>query len=110
MNEIKKLFNTKVIHAGHKEDKETGSVMPPIHLSSTFKQKSPGDFKYEYARTNNPTREILEKLLKELEEGEFAYAFSSGMAAINTLTDALDKNFHIICSDDVYGGTRRIFD
>ena len=97
MNETKKLFNTKVIHAGHKEDKETGSVMPPIHLSSTFKQKSPGDFKYEYARTNNPTREILEKLLKELEEGEFAYAFSSGMAAINTLTDALDKNFHIIC-------------
>ena len=110
MNELKKHFNTKVIHAGHQEDKETGSVMPPIHLSSTFKQKSPGDFKYEYARTNNPTREILEKLLKELEEGEFAYAFSSGMAAINTLTDALDKNFHIICSDDVYGGTRRIFD
>ena len=107
---MKNLFNTKVIHAGHKEDKETGSVMPPIHLSSTFKQKSPGDFKYEYARTNNPTREILEKLFKELEEGEFAYAFSSGMAAINTLTDALDKNFHIICSDDVYGGTRRIFD
>ena len=110
MNKIKNLFNTKVIDAGHKEDKETGSVMPPIHLSSTFKQKSPGDFKYEYARTNNPTREILEKLFKELEEGEFAYAFSSGMAAINTLTDALDKNFHIICSDDVYGGTRRIFD
>ena len=110
MNKKNKLFNTKVIHAGHQEDKETGAVMPPIHLSSTFKQKSPGDFKYEYARTNNPTREILEKLLNELEEGEFAYAFSSGMAAINTLTDALDKNFHIICSDDVYGGTRRIFD
>ena len=53
---------------------------------------------------------LEQKLLKELEEGEFAYAFSSGMAAINTLTDALDKNFHIICSDDVYGGTRRIFD
>ena len=86
MDKIKKLFNTKVIHAGHKEDKETGSVMPPIHLSSTFKQKSPGEFKYEYARTNNPTREILEKLLKELEEGEFAYAFSSGMSAINTLS------------------------
>ena len=110
MNKIKKLFNTKVIHGGHQEDKETGAVMPPIHLSSTFKQKSPGDFKYEYARTNNPTREILENLFKELEEGEYAYAFSSGMAAINTLTDALDKNFHIICSDDVYGGTRRIFD
>jgi len=106
----KKLFNTKVIHSGHQEDKETGAVMPPIHLSSTFKQRSPGDFKYEYARTNNPTREILEKLLAEIEEGKIAYAFSSGMAAINTLTDALDNNFHIICSDDVYGGTRRIFD
>ena len=110
MNKKNKLFNTKVIHAGHQVDKQTGAVMPPIHLSSTFKQKSPGNFKYEYARTNNPTREILEKLLKELEEGEFAFAFSSGMAAINTLTDSLDKNFHIICSDDVYGGTRRIFD
>ena len=110
MNKKNKLFNTKVIHGGHQEDKETGAVMPPIHLSSTFKQKSPGDFKYEYARTNNPTREILEKLLAEIEEGKFAYAFSSGMAAINTLTDALGKNFHIICSDDIYGGTRRIFD
>ena len=110
MGQKKRLFNTTVIHSGHKEDKETGAVMPPIHLSSTFKQKSPGDFKYEYARTNNPTREILEKLLAEIEEGEHAFAFSSGMAAINCLTDALDKDFHIICSDDVYGGTRRIFD
>ena len=110
MAQKKRLFNTKVIHSGHKEDKETGAVMPPIHLSSTFKQKSPGDFKYEYARTNNPPREILEKLLAEIEEGNQAFAFSSGMAAINCLTDALDKDFHIICSDDVYGGTRRIFD
>ena len=110
MVQKKRLFNTKVIHSGHKEDKETGAVMPPIHLSSTFKQKSPGDFKYEYARTNNPTREILEKLLAEIEEGEHAFAFSSGMAAINCLTDALDKDFHIICSDDVNGGARRIFD
>ena len=84
--------------------------MPPIHLSSTFKQNSPGDFKYEYARTNNPTREILEKLLAEIEEGNNAFAFSSGMAAINCLSDAMEKDFHIICSDDVYGGTRRIFD
>ena len=110
MSQKNNLFNTKVIHSGHQEDKETGAVMPPIHLSSTFKQKSPGDFKYEYARTNNPTREILEKLLAEIEVGKHAFAFSSGMAAINCLTDALDKDFHIICSDDVYGGTRRIFD
>ena len=60
-----KLFNTKVIHSGHKEDKETGAVMPPIHLSSTFKQKSTGDFKYEYARQNNHTRKIIEKSKKE---------------------------------------------
>ena len=77
MNKKNNLFNTKVIHSGHKEDKDTGAVMPPIHLSSTFKQKSPGNFKYEYARTNNPTREILEKLLAEIEEGKHAFAFSS---------------------------------
>ena len=106
----KNKFNSKVIHAGHSSDSATGAVMPPIYLASTFKQKSPGDFEYEYARTKNPTRDILEKLLKEIEEGEFAFAFSSGMAAINCLSDALGKDYHIICSDDVYGGTRRLFD
>ena len=105
-----KKFNSKVIHSGHGADETTGAVMPPIHLSSTFKQNSPGDFTYEYARTGNPTRDILEKLLVELENGKFAYAFSSGMAAISALSDALGKNYSIICSDDVYGGTRRIFD
>lgn len=106
----KNKFNSKVIHGGHGTDQESGAVMPPISLSSTFKQKSPGDFKYEYARTKNPTRDILEKLLAEIEEGEFGFAFSSGMAAINCLSDALGKDYHIICSDDVYGGTRRLFD
>ena len=106
----KNKFNSKVIHGGHSSDSLTGAVMPPIYLSSTFKQKSPGDFEYEYARTKNPTRDILEKLLKEIEVGEYAYAFSSGMAAINCLSDALGKDYHIICSDDVYGGTRRLFD
>ena len=106
----KNKFNSKVIHGGHSSDSLTGAVMPPIYLSSTFKQKTPGDFEYEYARTKNPTRDILEKLLKEIEVGEYAYAFSSGMAAINCLSDALGKDYHIICSDDVYGGTRRLFD
>ena len=110
MNTKDKKFNSKVIHSGHGADEATGAVMPPIHLSSTFKQNSPGDFTYEYARTGNPTRDILEKLLVELEDGKFAYAFSSGMAAISALSDALGKNYSIICSDDVYGGTRRIFD
>jgi len=105
-----KKFNSKVIHGGHGSDELSGAVMPPINLSSTFKQSSPGDFKYEYARSNNPTREILEKLLKEIELGNDAFAFSSGMAAINCLADAIGKDYHILCSDDVYGGTRRLFD
>jgi len=105
-----KNFNTKVIHSGHSSDAYSGAVMPPITLASTFKQETPGEFKYEYARTKNPTRDILEKLLSEIEIGKYAFAFSSGMAAINCLSDALGKDYHIICSDDVYGGTRRLFD
>ena len=107
---MKKRFNTKVIHSGHSPDKETGSVMPPIHLSSTFKQEEPGNFKYEYARTKNPSRDILEKLLAEIESGEQAFAFASGMSAINTICDIFGNDYHIVCSDDVYGGTRRLFD
>jgi len=110
MDKKNQKFNSKVIHSGHGADEPTGAVMPPIHLSSTFKQKSPGDFKYEYARTGNPTRDILEKLLREIENGKFGFAFSSGMAAISALSDALGNNYSIISSDDVYGGTRRIFD
>ena len=107
---MEKRFNTKVIHSGHGSDNETGAVMPPIHLSSTFKQNKPGDFEYEYARTKNPTRDILEKLLASIESGKQAFAFSSGMAAINTVCDLFGENYHVICSDDVYGGTRRLFD
>jgi cystathionine beta-lyase len=107
---VKKKFNTKVIHSGHGSDNETGAVMPPIHLSSTFKQNKPGDFQYEYARTKNPSRDILEKLLASIESGKQAFAFSSGMAAINTVCDLFGENYHVICSDDIYGGTRRLFD
>ena len=107
---MKKKFNTKVIHSGHGSDNGTGAVMPPIHLSSTFKQNKPGDFQYEYARTKNPSRDILEKLLASIESGKQAFAFSSGMAAINTVCDLFGENYHVICSDDVYGGTRRLFD
>ena len=107
---VNKKFSTKVIHSGHGSDNETGAVMPPIHLSSTFKQNKPGDFQYEYARTKNPSRDILEKLLASIESGKQAFAFSSGMAAINTVCDLFGENYHVICSDDVYGGTRRLFD
>ena len=107
---MKKKFNTKVIHSGHGSDKETGAVMPPIHLSSTFKQIEPGNFEYEYARTKNPSRDVLEKLLAQIESGDKAFAFASGMSAINTVCDLFGTNYHIVCSDDVYGGTRRLFD
>jgi len=107
---VKKKFNTKVIHSGHGSDKETGAVMPPIHLSSTFKQIEPGNFEYEYARTKNPSRDVLEKLLAQIESGDKAFAFASGMSAINTVCDLFGTNYHIVCSDDVYGGTRRLFD
>ena len=107
---VKKKFSTRVIHSGHGSDSETGAVMPPIHLSSTFKQNKPGDFQYEYARTKNPSRDILEKLLASIESGKQAFAFSSGMAAINTVCDLFGENYHVICADDVYGGTRRLFD
>ena len=110
MDKKNQKFNSKVIHSGHGADKETGAVMPGIQLSTTFKQSSPGNFKYEYARTGNPTRDILEKLLAEIENGSYGFAFSSGMAAISTLADALGNNYSILSSDDVYGGTRRIFD
>ena len=110
MDKKNQKFNSKVIHSGHGADKETGAVMPGIQLSTTFKQSSPGNFKYEYARTGNPTRDILEKLLAEIENGSYGFAFSSGMAAISTLADALGNNYSIVSSDDVYGGTRRIFD
>ena len=90
-----KKFNTKVIHAGHGADESTGSVMPPINLSSTFQQKNPGEFKYEYARTKNPTRDILEKLIAEVEGGERAFAFASGMAAINTLCEIFGTSCHV---------------
>ncbi|MDB2371319.1 PLP-dependent aspartate aminotransferase family protein [Alphaproteobacteria bacterium] len=107
---MKNKFSTKVIHSGHGSDKETGAVMPPIHLSSTFRQRNPGDFQYEYARTKNPSRDILEKLLASIESGKQAFAFSSGMAAIATACDLFGEDYHVICSDDVYGGTRRLFD
>lgn len=110
MDKKNQKFNSKVIHSGHGADKETGAVMPGIQLSTTFKQSSPGNFKYEYARTGNPTRDILEKLLAEIENGSYGFAFSSGMAAISTLADALGNNYSILSSDDIYGGTRRIFD
>jgi cystathionine gamma-lyase len=104
-------FGTKAIHAGQEIDPRTGAVMVPIYQTSTFAQSSPGVHTgYEYARTDNPTRTAYQECVASLENGKYALAFSSGLATIDTLLHTLKSGDHIICSDDVYGGTFRLFD
>ncbi|MBI2792627.1 MAG: cystathionine gamma-synthase [Gammaproteobacteria bacterium] len=103
-------FGTKAIHAGFHHDTTTGAVMPPVYLTSTYAQTSPGVpvGSYEYSRTANPTRDVLQATLAALENGKYGLCFSSGCAAFNTLLQTLKPNDHVIISDDVYGGTLRL--
>ena len=104
-------FDTLAIHAGQEPDPTTGAIMTPVYLTSTYVQAGPGEHKgYEYSRTKNPTRTALESCLAALEGARFGYAFASGLAATDTLIHLLDSGDHVVCSDDVYGGTFRIFD
>jgi cystathionine gamma-lyase len=103
-------FATRTIHAGQSPDPTTGAVMMPIYATSTFAQSSPGVHKgYEYARTQNPTRMAYERCIADLESGTAGYAFASGLAGIATLLDALPAGSHVVASDDLYGGTYRLF-
>lgn len=103
-------FGTKLIHAGIKPDKSTGAIMTPIYQTSTYVQSRPGKHKgYEYSRTQNPTREVLEQNLAELENGNYGLCFSSGMAAIDAIIKLLIPGDEVICTNDLYGGTYRIF-
>jgi len=99
---------TKLIHGGVGRDPYTGAVSIPIYQASTFKQDGVGNFKYEYARTGNPTREALEKLVADIEGGARGFAFASGMAAITAVVQLFSKGDHLILTDDVYGGTFRV--
>lgn len=102
---------TRVIHAGQTPDPTTGAIMTPIYATSTFVQKSPGQhLGYEYSRTKNPTRSAYEALIADLEGGKHGFAFASGMAAIATILEILNPGDHVVVSDDVYGGTYRLFD
>lgn len=102
-------FETQLLHNRHKIDPETGAVNVPIHLSSTFHQFAIDQFgKYDYSRSGNPTREALEDIIADLEEGTNGFAFASGMAAISTAFLLLSAGDHIIVSEDVYGGTYRM--
>ncbi|MDP0995225.1 PLP-dependent transferase, partial [Klebsiella pneumoniae] len=89
------------MHAGQQPDPVTGAVMPSISVSSTYRQKSPGDHTgYEYGRTHNPTRQAWERAVANLEDGAQAYAFASGLAAMATILDTLPANSHIVAGDD----------
>src|SRR5579862_7767321 len=105
-------FKTDAIHAGQEPDPTTGAVTIPIYQTSTYVQEALGKHKgFEYARTQNPTRMALEANMAVLERGVAGYAFASGMAATTALTHLLLKQGdHAICSDNVYGGTFRLFD
>ncbi|OOM11329.1 trans-sulfuration enzyme family protein [Clostridium saccharobutylicum] len=101
-------FGTKLIHASGDIDPATGSVSTPIYQTSTFHQFDIDNFgKYDYSRSGNPTRDVLEKLIAELEGGERGFAFASGMAAIASVLSIFSAGDHIIICGDVYGGTYR---
>lgn len=104
-------FETRAIHAGQSPDPTTGAIMTPVYMTSTFVQDSPGKHKgYEYARTQNPTREAFEANIASLEGGKFGLATASGCAATLTIINMLKAGDHVISSDDGYGGTYRLFD
>src|SRR6266436_3669773 len=104
-------FATRAIHAGQEPDPSTGAIMTPIYATSTYVQESPGKHKgFDYARSINPTRLAYEKCIADLESGTRGWAFASGLAAMATALDALDSGSHIVASDDLYGGTFRLFE
>jgi len=104
-------FSTDAIHAGQKPDPTTNAVIPPIHPTTTYYQEEIGKHKgYVYSRSGNPTRDTLQKNIATLEKGKYALAFSSGLAAIHAMSTLLKSGDHAIVSNDVYGGTYRLFE
>jgi cystathionine gamma-lyase len=111
MKDDKLHFDTLAIHAGQSPDPTTGAIMTPVYLTSTYVQDGPGGHKgYEYSRTQNPTRDALQGCLAALEGGKHGLAFASGLAATDAILHLLDAGDHVVYSDDLYGGTFRIFD
>lgn len=101
---------TKYIHAGSHPDPSTGAIMTPVYMTSTYVQEAPGVNKgYEYARSQNPTRAALEEALAVIENGKFGLAFSSGVAATDAVIKLLNPGDEVICANDMYGGTYRLF-
>jgi len=104
-------FSTRCLHAGQEPDPATGAIITPIYQTSTYVQEELGKHKgYEYARTQNPTREALERNVANIESGTEGFAFASGMAAIGAIATLLKSGDHVVVSDNTYGGTFRLFD
>src|ERR1700733_13437754 len=104
-------FGTLAIHAGQQPDPSTGAIMTPIYATSTYVQKSPGvNQGFEYSRSQNPTRFAYERCVAALENGKRGFAFASGLAATATLLELLRPGDHVVASDDLYGGTFRLFE
>jgi len=111
MDDGKLHLDTLAIHAGQAPDPTTGAIMTPVYLTSTYAQAGPGVHKgYEYSRTQNPTRHALQDCLAALEGARHGLAFASGLAATDAILHLLDAGDHVLYSDDVYGGTFRLFD
>jgi cystathionine gamma-lyase len=102
-------IGTRAIHAGQEPEPVTGAVMTPVFQTSTYAQPGPAEWPWEYSRTHNPTRTALQKCIASLEGGKHGVCFSSGMAAIDTAIRLLPPGSHVLCGDDVYGGTYRLF-
>ncbi len=102
-------FRTRAIHVGNERDPQTGAVVPPIHVASTYVQPGAGEWgTFDYSRSGNPTRQNVERTLASLESGTGALAFSSGMAAIHCVTMLLESGDRIVAGSDIYGGTYRL--
>jgi cystathionine gamma-lyase len=103
-------FSTRALHVGQGPDPATGAVVQPIHLATTYYQPEVGKHRgYEYARSNNPTREALEECLASLENARHCMTFASGLAATTTVMLLLEAGAHVVVNDDIYGGTARLF-
>ena len=104
-------FGTRAIHAGQRPDPTTGAIMTPVYFTSTYVQDGLGRHKgYEYARGKNPTREALERNVAALEGGRHGFAFGSGMGCLDSIMKLLRAGDHVVCGENVYGGTFRLFD
>src|SRR5213079_1714441 len=106
--DLKRRFGTRAVHAGHIPDPLAGAVMTPIYQTSTYVQDGLGRHKgYEYARTRNPTREALERNVAALEGARYGFAFSSGLAALDSVMKLLSAGDHVVSGENVYGGSHR---